>query len=88
MKAFALNSTLKPGTRSSSTDRILDHIGAEFVALAVTMIRARVADHRSDLANRILRPRLRTHMVPLVIPSKELAAARDFHTYSPPTREV
>ncbi len=44
MKAFALNCTLKPGPDPSSTDVLLDQIGAELAAHEVPLGRARIVD--------------------------------------------
>jgi multimeric flavodoxin WrbA len=45
MRAFSLNCTLKPSPSESSTDVLLDQIGAELARHDVELDRARLADH-------------------------------------------
>jgi multimeric flavodoxin WrbA len=45
MRAFALNCTLKPSPEPSSTDRLLDDIGARLAHHGVRLDRRRVVDH-------------------------------------------
>jgi hypothetical protein len=45
LRAFALNCTLKPGPEASSTDVLLDQVGAEMARHGAVLERERVVDH-------------------------------------------